>query len=346
MAQLNVMYWNLGGLDQQRASLAGTSYPSLVASAIRAGDITVAGFSGVRSGLANALGEAVVAELRGYYPHSTWIHSASPPLGQGRDEQYLIIWDGSRAGAYKPPGYEYWLWQYPAPNPLDGLLGFPRPESMSPDLPPFTMFFKLGSSGKWMPMSVLHAPTWPDAWQNGAEITRAMANLTRVEAFDVGDGALLMGSFNVPADDDVGTPGSNGALAFGRLAGPNGKYDQAMHGHRTALGPPIVATTDSQSYVQTSDNFFVRRNSSQRGITVSAPGILGVISGSLGRLDAQGTWQPAPFRPALANVEARSVGDDKVTAGADGSYDRFDDAFAAYRLYVSDHAPIAITINY
>lgn len=343
MTQVNVLYWNLGGVNQQRLAQAGPSYTDLIASVMRAGNIAVAGFSGVLAGLGGLLGQAVVDNLGS----TAWIQQASPPLGQGRNEQYVFVWNLQAVPAYKPPGLEYWLWQYPRPGQQGRYFGFPRQQDQSPDMPPFTMFFRLGNSNMWMPMAILHAPPWA-AQGHGQEIAGALASFAQVPAFDLGSGALLMGTFNVPADDNVNTPGSNGATVFGGLAGAQGKYDQAMNNHRTALAAaPVVAIVNEQAYAQTSDNFFLRRNSPQGGITGSAPGILPVISSSLGSVDDQSEdWHPAPFRPALAVVEAACAGRQNVAAGDDGSYDAFDDAFAVYRLYVSDHVPIIMTINY
>lgn len=347
MAQLNVMYWNLGGAGQQRLVQAGGSYANLIASVMRAGNITVAGFSGVLDGVGGALGQQVVNELDRSSGGPAWNQQASPQLGQGRGEQYLFIWNLQALSAYRPQGLDYWVWQYPAPGQQGQYLGFPRSASQSPDLPPFTMFFQLGSGPKWMPMAILNAPPWQLGQTNGQAIAMALASVSQAAALDLGNGALLMGTFNVPADDNVGVGGSNGAAVFGGLAGPAGKYDQAMNNHRTALArQPVVAITDGDAYAQTSDNFFLRRNSPQGGIAGSDPGILPVISSSLGSLNDQGEWQAAPFRPALATVEAASTGTGRANANEDGSYDRFDDAFASYRLYVSDHVPIVVTINY
>jgi len=341
--QVNVMYWNLGGVDQQRLALAGASYSSLIASVMRASNIAVAGFSGVLAGQGGVLGQQVVNHLG----QTTWNQQASPQLGQGRNEQYLFVWNLQAVPAYKPPGLEYWLWQYPRPGQQGQYFGFPRQQDQSPDMPPFTMFFKLGNSGKWIPVAILHAPSWQLGQPNGQGIAMALASFAQIPTFDLGNGAMLMGTFNVPAIDNVNAPGSNGANVFGGLAGAQGKYDQEMNNHRTALaGAPIVAIADEEAYAQTSDNFFLRRNSPQGGIGGSDPGILNVISASLGILDDQGNWQAARFRPALAYVEEVSAGRQNVAAGDDGSYDAFDDAFAAYRLYVSDHVPIVMTINY
>jgi hypothetical protein len=345
--QVNVMYWNLGGVDQRRLARTGDSFARLIASVMRAGNISLAGFSGVLSGQGDALGRQVVGDLDRSSGGPSWNQQASAQLGQGRSEQYLFVWRLQDLSAYRPQGLDYWLWRYPVPNTQGQYLGFPRPESQSSDMPPFTMFFQLGSSGRWMPMAILNAPPWQSGQTSGQAIALALASVSQATAFDLGNGSLLMGTFNVPADDNVGASNSNGALAFGGLAGPRGKYNQVMNNQRTFLArTPGVAMTDQDAYVQTSDNFFLRRNSSQGGVAASAAAILDVIAASMGTLNDQGVWQAARFRPALAVVEAACTNNRGVTAGQDGSYDRFDDAFASYRLYVSDHMPIAITINF
>lgn len=330
MATVNVMYWNLGDLDQDRLAQAGASYAELIASVIRGGGIALAGFSGVLAGMGDVLGQGVV-DLLARQGEPGWNQQASPPLGRGRGEQYLFVWNLGAVSAQQPDGLEYWLWQYPVPGEPLELLGFPRPQDQSPDLPPFTMFFGLNGSATWLPVSVMHAPPWELG--QGQGVAAALANVCRIEALDLGNGALLMGTFNVPADDDVATADSPGAYAFTGLAGPEGKYDQKLDNHRTALcAQPVVAITDEDAYAQTGDSFFMRRNSPQGGVAGSDAGILRVISSSLGSLDAAGEWVPAPFRPALAQVEKDSTNGADPTSGPDGSYNRFDDAFAAYRL--------------
>jgi hypothetical protein len=341
MAQLNVMYWNVGGLDQGRLGKAGPSYAALIASVMRAGDVGVAGFGGVLAGQGGLLGQQLVNELG----QSAWKQQPSPLLGKGRDEQYLFLWNSGAVTPYSPPGQDYCLWEYPVPGWQWPSLGFPRPQNESPDLPPFTMFFMLGTSGKWLPMAIMHAPEWELGRANGQGIGLALESVAQIGALDLGNGSLLMGTFNVPADDNVGTNGSNGALVFGGLAGPAGKYDKALTNQLTVLGEPIVANSAEEGYVQPSDNFFLRRNSARGGVTGSAPGVLNVIEASLGSLNGQGEWQRAPLPQFLSDVEAAST-TSPATAGPDGSYDRFDDAFASYCLYVSDHLPISMTINF
>ncbi len=349
MPQVNVMYWNLGTFNQARWAQCGASYISMIAQVMQRNNIGLAGFSGIFIGLGRRFGQQLVSELNytGRQANQAWNEQASPPLGQGRGEQYLFAWNTRAVSAYQPPGLNFWLWQYPVPGQQGQYFGFPRPENSSPDMPPYTMFFQLGTSGRWMPMAILAAPAWNLGNPLGNGILTALASVSRLAPLDLGNGSLLMGSFNVPRDDSVATNGSNGAYAFGGLAGPQGKYDQGLRNASTVLAArAAVAMTEADAMIQTSDNFFLRRNSAQGGITGNGIQVQQLITSSLPSINNNGVWQPAPFRPGVTGIESDYVGARNVTAGAQDSYESLDDAFAVYRQYVSDHLPINLTLNF
>jgi hypothetical protein len=278
---------------------------------------------------------------------TTWNYIASPPLGAGRDEQYLFLWNMKVFQSYAPDGTNYWRWDYPLPGGQTGNYGFPRPSTASPDMPPMTMFFKLGTKAAFMPVSVFHAPDWSLGETHGQGILAACTNIPQIADFALGQGGLIMGTFNVPANDDVNTQGSNGAGAFAPLAGAGGKYTQAMNNQPNLLAnAPLVALAMEEAIAQTSDNFFFRRDGATNGITLTDPGVPLIFQHSLGTLNSSGSWVSAPLGSALASIEAVAVGMENVTAAPDGSYVKLDDAFTVYRAYVSSYLPVMGTLNY
>lgn len=347
MAQSNIMAWNLGGLNQQRAAASGFPFVQLIASVIKEANISLIGFSGIFSGLAQPLGELLYKELNNLDGSNTkWNYQGSPPLGAGRDEQYMFIWDMTVFGAYAPNGTDYWQWDYPRTDGQSGNYGFPRPYDASPDMPPFTMYFKLGRSQNFMPFAIFHAPEWDLGQTPGQGIFMACANISQIAAFDQGQGSLIMGTFNVPHNDDVTVNGSNGAGAFETLAGANGKYTQAMSNQMNLLADnAIVAMGMENALVQTADNFFFRRNATN-GITFTNSMVVNIFLASMNSLDASGKLVKAPLAPALARIEAVAVGMNRITASENGGYGKLEDAFAVYRTYVSSYLPIMGTLNY
>lgn len=345
MAQATIMTWNLGELDLSRASRTGLAYVQYLASVMQAGNVALAGFCGIRSGLAGRLGDLLVKEMGNRTGSITdWNSLASPPLGLGRDEQYLCVWNMKLLQAYAPDSKNYWLWQYPLPGDQGGFYGFPRAANASSDLPPFTMFFQLGGGPKFMPVALYHAPDWSPGTGQGLLIRAACNNLAQIAAFDQGQGALIMGSFNVPANDDVTATGSNGQV-FAPLAGESGKYTQVLNNRPNRLvDAALVAISMEETMVQTSDNFFFRRNGLTNGIGYTNPQVADLFTAAMGRLDDNDDWVTAPLGLPLALMEWTA--ENQTAAGPDGSYLKLEDALSVYRRYFSGYLPVLLTLTY
>lgn len=345
MAQATIMTWNLGDLDMTRANRTGLAYVQYLASVMQAGNVALAGFCGIRSGLAGRLGDLLVKEMGNRIGSITdWNSLASPPLGLGRDEQYLFVWNMKALQSYAPDSKTYWVWEYPLPGDQQGLYGFPRPANASTDLPPFTMFFRLGGGPKFMPVALYHAPDWSPGTSQGVAIAAAFNNLAQIPVFDLGQGALIMGTFNVPANDDVTAGGSNGAV-FSALAGESGKYTQVLNNQPNRLvDTAAVAISMEETLAQTSDNFFFRRNGLTNGIGYTTPLVANLFTAALGQLDENDGWVTAPLGLPLALMEWTA--ENQTAAGPDGSYMKLEDALAVYRRYFSGYLPMLLTLTF
>jgi hypothetical protein len=205
------------------------------------------------------------------------------------------------------------------------------------------MFF--GGAQRYIPIAILHAPSWLSSNPAGQTIQTACNNIAQITTFDLGQGSLIMGTFNVPANDDVNANGSNGAFAFGTLAGANAKYSQVLINQSNLLAnSPIVAMAMEDAVVQTSDNFFFRRNGAANGIGLANPMIPNILEAALGTFDNNNQWVSAPLGLALARIDVTVT--NVTSALPDGSYVKLEDAFAVYRSYVSAYLPIMATLTY
>jgi len=348
MAQVTLMSWNLGALDAARASQAGMAYVQYLASAMEVGKVALAAFSGIRSDLGEQLGAALAMELynRGQ-GQASWNHLACPPLGAGRGEQYLFVWNLAAIEARPFPGTtDYWQWDYPLPGGQEGVYGFPRSTGQSSDLPPMRMLFRPAGSEKLVSVAIFDGPDWLLGDAAGVAAQAACGNLAIIPDFDQGDGGVIMGTFHVPHDDDVSVAGSNGAAVFAALAGPGGKYVQAIRNTRSVLADqPLVAITLEDAEPQSADTLFFRADGPGNGVACASAGIADLLRDALGTMDDQGNFAAAPMGLPLALVEAAAAGADGVSAGPDGSYGKLDDAFAVYRALVGDHLPALVTLT-
>ncbi|WP_437593530.1 hypothetical protein [Sorangium sp. So ce1000] len=343
------MTWNLGGLNKERYDTAGFPLVEYIASVMQEGHISLIGFTGVLADLGDELGRLLCNELNNRVKSMYWTYVVCPPLGAGRGEKYLLLWDRSAFNVYAPDGSTYSLLDYPLPSGQTGFYGFPRPRTASPDMPPWTMFFKLGASTSFITVSLFHAPDWSLGLSPGQGVLAACTNISQIAtvALAQGQGGLLMGTFNVPVNDDVNATGSNGAAALAPLAGPEGKYTQAFNNQQNLLSNVAsVAMTMEDALAQTADNIFFRRDGIANGITLTNAGVANVLLSALGSLDASGNWVTAPLGPSLAKIEFRPVAEEYITAEPDGSYVKLEDAFAVYRTYVSAYLPVMCTLNY
>jgi hypothetical protein len=360
------MFWNLGGLNQQLAVKAGFAYIQFLATVMEQNNVALIGFSGIRSGLGRALSEGLVAELGNRVKSAmVWNSLGSPGLGAGRNEQYLFVWNMKVFTSCAFDGStDYWRYEFPLPGGQQGNYGFPRPTSQSPDMPPFAMYFQLMGSTSRLPVTLFHAPDWTLGSTLGQGIAIACNNIAQIPTFDLGQGGLLMGTFNVPADDDVTVTGSNGAGVFGVLAGPNGKYTQLLANEPTQLSDTAAVAAaiiplsgesmdeDDEdevmdlAVVQPSENIFFRRNGTTNGLACTNTRVPELLNDNLGTLNDQDQRVRAPLAPALAYIELNVVGRENVTAGPDDSYYKLDDAFAVYRNFVSASLPIMTTLTF
>jgi hypothetical protein len=346
MAQATIMSWNLGAMDPARANRAPGAIVNYLATVIEAGPVALAAFSGIRGELAGGLGTVLTEELENRsIPPVEWNSAISPTLGAGRDEQYLFVWNRSVVTAQPCPKTDTFLqWEYAVPGGQDQYYGFPRDPSQAPDLPPVRMLFQPVGSDRLVSIAIINGPDWMLGNQAGVAAHEVCGNLAQIPELDQGHGGLLMGTFNVPLNDDVNTAKSNGAAVFAPLLA---KYQQTFHGSPTALaGVPKVAIPMEEAQPQTADAIFFRRNGAQNGLGYSRADVPDLLGQALGTLDDQGNWVSAPMGMPLALVEYAMVGGNAVAAEPDGSYVKLEDAFIVYRELVSAYLPALITLTY
>lgn len=349
MAQAKIMTWNLGGYDLNRMEITGLAYLQFIASVMKRYEVDLIGFCGIKSNLGRPLGELVTKDLNNRERASTrWRYLSSPPLGRGRNEQYTFIWNSDKFLPHAPDGTTFWQWDYPKPSGQTGNYAFPLPYALSPYMPPFVIYFSLVGTSNYMPITVYHAPDWASPIQPGRTIRVACNTIAQIAAFDQGAGSLIMGTFNVPADDDASINGSNGAYAFSGLAGAQAKYTQALSNQPNRLGNDIaVAMTMEDAIVETADNFFFRTNGAANGIGFADADVANIFTDTFRHYNSlNGFWIKAPLGTPLATVEAAVLGADNIAAEADGSYVKMELTFAVYRLLFSDHLPIIGTLTY
>lgn len=357
MPQVNIMTWNLGDITIDRYGTAGFPFIEFLGTVMLSGNVSLLSMSGIRDNQARAFGEALVAVLnnRTRTQNVNWNYLASPPLGAGWDEQYLIVWNLTTLQAVAPDGTNYWFYDFPRPSGQQGYYGFPQLRTASTNMPPFLMFFRLLPSTKVMCASIIHAPSWLFPINNpGQGIAAALNTIAQIPLFDVGQAGLIMGTFNVPPNDDVTVNGSNGANVFGGLAGANGKYTQLVNNQKNMLtDSPRVAMAMEDALDLTADNFFFRKDGPTNSVTAANASLANILSAALPSItmtDDNYNYVPAPLGPALTAVEmsanriATGVADTAATE--DGSYATLEDAFAVYHDYVSNYLPLAVTINF
>lgn len=348
MPQTNIMTWNLSYHGPNRDDKLRGPFAQLIASVMQHFGVGLIGFSGLYGGVGQAFAGALLAELnnRAGQP-SRWLAQGSPALGQGRQEQYCFVWDSAQfapATTSLTPGFQY---EFPVPGHPDQLLGFPRLQSQSGDMPPYLGYFQLVGTGKHLAVAQYTAPAWdPD---KGLTVQRACASLAQVAAFNQGDGCLLMGTFNVPQDDNVATPNSPGAYAFTALAGPDGPCTQLVHNQPNVVASlPSVAMTMEEGLVQTAGNFFFRKNATT--LACSSAGVANVLAQVFNTYKADtDQWVAQPLGPPLAGME-RCVRDlfkeMTVSYEENGSYAKLEDALYVYQWVVSSYLPLGVTLTY
>ncbi|BAZ36678.1 hypothetical protein NIES4101_25980 (plasmid) [Calothrix sp. NIES-4101] len=346
MPQANVMAWNLEKLNEDRASTVGVRLIQFIASVMQLYRIDLIGLSGIFAGRGESLAGILSYELNNREKtDNKWQDQTSPALGLGWNEQYCFVWNSLKFQPATTHLTDRFQYDYPLPDGLGKFYGFPRLRTAAADLPPYLGYFQLVGTQKFLPIAVFHAPDW--ALAEGIAVELACKSLAEVAAFDQGHGCLLMGTFNVPANDNVTVNGSNGAKAFATLAGANGKYTQTMNNQPNQLASgSAVGLAMENALAQTADNIFFRRNGTINGIIYTDARLVNVFLNTLGAIDETERWTKAPLGAALAAIEAHVFGQNSVSADPDGSYVLLGDAFLVYRYCVSGYLPVAITINY
>ncbi|MBO2011917.1 hypothetical protein [Hymenobacter negativus] len=349
MAQTNIMTWNLGKYGPNEHLATQVQYVQFVASVMQYTGTNLIGFCGIYAGLAEAFSTALINELdnRDRQPDK-WRAQASPQLGLGRNEQYCFVWNSEKFLPSKTSLTDYFQYDFPLPFDSKNIFGFPRVHTKSQDMPPYLGYFQLldAATTKYLAVVLFHAPAWDG--DSGRTIGLACDTIPLVPAFQQGDGLLLMGTFNVPIDDNVDTPNSNGAWAFNNLAGPKGPYQQLTQNVPNRLATNAsVAMSMEEALVQTADNLFFRKTSELKGFSCTNMGVANIFDHVFNTYNTStDKWMTAPLGPPLANLERLIADADDVLALPDGSYAKLEDAFRAYRGLVSAYLPIGFTLTY
>ena len=302
----------------------GAELVALIAKVIQQNQVDVVGFCEIRSKLGDDIGKELTEILNGNKTGLPWKYKPSTPFGKNRWEQYLFVWNTTKATTYGPLFKD--TFTNPAPPPAN--LGFPRQSQL--DRPPYLGFFQTVTNAKKVLIAVMHSPAPSPSFRP----KEAANNMAEVADFSSAvDACLLMGDFNVKISSDAATAGSLGEAAFGPLVtGKN--FTQLLPGDilssLISLKQVVVGMTINACYSMPYDQLFLR---AKIGISYQKQSVKELISASL-------NTNPTQYLQAvLAKVNQINYG------VAPAAYTTVEDAFDDFRFYVSDHMPVFVEIH-
>lgn len=335
MSHITVMGWNIEnfGTTKHKKVNGGPELITLIAKVISENNVDVAGFCEIRANLGDDIGRELVAELGG--TAAGWTHLQSPAFGKGRWEQYLFVWNTNKVISSQPFQHSF---LNPSPPPVT--LGFPLQSHL--DRPPFLAFFQtVTTPQKQVRVAMIHSPA-PSPALRPCNAARNVAKV--VEINSGGDACVVLGDFNVKASVDAGVPGTPGHAAFGDLVRTAGFVQKLPDGAFSSLIPKRQAWThmsEDDCKSQPYDQIFCR--TATTGITFQNEGVEDLIVECVPRT-ATGLISKAGknyLGPSLADLHAKNN-----SGSAPAAYNTVEDAFQAFRVYVSDHLPVVVEVHH
>lgn len=332
MPHITVMGWNIEnyGASKYNKAAGGPELIALIAEVIQKNQVDVVGFCEIRSKLADSIG----TDLTNYLGTDWTFNPSSPAFGKGRWEQYLFVWNKTKVTSYKA-----FQSDFPNPFPPPPLLGFPRQSQL--DRPPLLGFFQtVAAPKKKVLVAIMHspAPTPPFRPRDAARNLALAAILT-----SEGDTCVVLGDFNVKANVDVSVPNSAGAAAFGNIVAAG--FEQRLRADvLSSLVPKKqawVGMNNDDCKSSPYDQLFCR---TAVGITFQKDGVddLIVESVSAGTPNVLISSTNGNYlQPQLAAIHGKNNGGTPPAA-----YNTVEDAFEAFRVFVSDHLPVVVEVHY
>jgi len=330
MPHITVMGWNIEnyGASKWKKSNGGDELVAVIAEVIKKNNIDVAGFCEIRSKLGDDIGKALVQILGA----ANWTHQPSDAFGKKRWEQYLFVWNKT-----KVTSYQAFLSDFTNPNPPPAKLGFPRQSQL--DRPPYVGYFQtVAAPPKKVAVAIMHSPS-PSSKKGPRDAAR---NLAEAAALRTGDGCVLLGDFNVKAPVDVNQAGP-GKEAFQNLvtAGFAQMLDADVLSSLISKKQAWVGMYTDDCKSAPYDQLFCWK-ATAAGITFQNDGVedlLSEIVAATANVNTPST-QGSYLEPFLAAIDAKN------SVAAVTNYNTVEDAFIAYRVFVSDHLPVVVEVHH
>lgn len=322
------MGWNVEnfGTSKYQKKNGGQELIEFIAEVITHNNVDVAGFSEIRSNLGDKIGADLKAAIAAAGGGLNWDCKPSPQFGKKRWEQYLFVWNKSTIDTYGATPFQHRFLDPTDPNHKP--IGFPR--QAAADRPPFLGYFqaKAGSQKKLL-IAIMHSPG-PDSVRTPHKTAQAMAKVSEFKT--QGDTCILLGDFNVKKSVDAAVAGTNGKDAFGNLvtALPQ-PLDQLLNNNlETSLissKGAFLNMAPQDCFNEPYDQIFFRRSAT---VTPQNHAMDDLIQ------DARGGY----LEPRLGAIEG------KISNAAPVVYPAIENAFEAYRIYVSDYMPVLVDANF
>lgn len=326
MAQITVMYWNIQVYGLAKHNSHGPELISFIAQVIENYGVDVICMNEMRGGQATVIGLDLRNELSNIGRAANWQSQASP-IYSTNNEEYVFVW---RTGAVT--NYQAFQGQY-----LDNqgnVIGFPN--GPNTDRPPYLGYFRtVANPQRNILIAGFHAPR-PGWWLG---VRNGNRNLARVQEFATqGHICLIMGDTNIAFDNDVATPNSRGADAWAaqgfNLAGGGGRFTQLIANDNSSLidyNQAWNGMTINDCYSEPYDQLFIRHNPATGNTSSANPLTLELIAECM---------NANYLESYLDDIESVVIG------MSPGGYPAVEDAFVAYRRWVSDHMPVIVDITW
>jgi hypothetical protein len=324
------MGWNLEnyGASKYKATNGGVELIALIAGVIKKNQVDVVGFCEIRSKLADDIGSNITAKLGLGWKYN----NSSPAFGKGRWEQYLFVWNENKVKTYKAFQSDF---VNPARPPAN--LGFPRQSYL--DRPPLLGYFEtVAVPKKKVLVAIMHSPApTPTFRPRDAARNLALAAVLKNE----GDTCVLVGDFNVKANVDATVANSAGAAAFGDLltAGFQQRLPADVLSSLIPKKKAWIGMDNDECKSSPYDQLFCRRAG---GINFRNEGVEDLIVESVS-VGTPNVLIPSTggnyLQPLLAAIHGKNNG-----GSPPAKYSTVEDAFEAYRVFVSDHLPVVVEV--
>ena len=348
--KLTIMGWNIENFGTSKYKTHGSELIKFVAKVMDNNKVALAGFSELRSGLGQKIGDGIAKELNTMQTVTTWKAQASPKFGKNRWEEYVMVWDSAKLSTYNgntatTPNSAFQT-EFKDPAHAPKLLGFPRQSKL--DRPPFAGYFQAPDSNnvpRKFVFAIMHSPG-PDYFPYVRDAARNMAQVAEFK--NVGETCVIMGDFNVKYSAAQSVANSYGDLAFSNLVTANLKQVIDPTDVETSLIKAATLTpwVDQAYYAQPYDQVFSRLDNVTPALTLDDAYqddlIVDCVNSGWKSITTNATGYLEPFLGAIADAySGNTPGTTKYANSTTG----INDAFIAFRRRVSDHMPVFAVIK-